>query len=225
MLEEGTDKLVIDELPTMILRMTDDIETARTFLYWLRYVRNSYGIRMIVCGSIGIDAVVRKCGITESINDLRRISVDPLPRSDSIRLIERLLAQLKIKHDDSAAGMIYERIGVGVPFFINVLVQSIYDKMGSDGKMLDRDAIEKGYCRMIGVAVKGYFAHYFERLGRYYEDEAEIAKEILNMLAVKESDTDELENRCGAAGIRTSKGAWRFHTRFLRDLWKERCGL
>lgn len=55
----------------MILRMTDDVKMARTFLYWFRHVRNSYGIRMAVCGSIGIDAVVRKCKITESINDLR----------------------------------------------------------------------------------------------------------------------------------------------------------
>ena len=58
-------------MPTMILRMTDDVKMARTFLYWFRHVRNSYGIRMAVCGSIGIDAVVRKCKITESINDLR----------------------------------------------------------------------------------------------------------------------------------------------------------
>jgi len=243
--EDGTDKpvLVIDELPTMILRMTDDVETARTFLYWLRYVRNSYGIRMVVCGSIGIDAVVRKCKITESINDLRRISVDPLPRGDSIRMIEQLLVQLEIKHDASAAEMIYERIEVGVPFFINVLVQSIDDTMDSDGVVLDQGTVDKAYYRMIGVAGKGYFAHYFERLGRYYEDEAEIATEILNMLVVKESDTGELENRCRAAGIdaenlhdlmgrleedfyvASSKGVWRFHTRFLRDLWKERCGL
>ena len=243
--EGGTEKLVlaIDELPTMILRMTDDVEAARTFLYWLRHVRNSYGVRMVVCGSIGIDAVVRKCAITESINDLRRISVDPLPRGDSIRMIEQLLSQLTIKHDASTAEMIYERIEVGVPFFINILVQSISDTTDRDGEMLDQAAIDKAYRHMIGAAGRGYFAHYFERLGRYYGNEAEIAKAILNMLAVKESDTEELESRCKTAGIETenlrdlmgrleedfyvesNKKVWRFHTRILRDLWRERCGL
>lgn len=243
--EDGADRpvLAIDELPTMILRMADDVETARTFMYWLRHVRNSYGIRMVVCGSIGIDAVVRKCAITESINDLRRISVDPLSRSDSIGMIEQLLLQSKIKHDAGAAEIVYERIEVGVPFFINILVQSIHDTMDRNGEELDRGTIDKAYYRMIGAAGRGYFAHYFERLGTYYGKDAEIAKAILNMLAVKESDTDELENRCRTAGIEASNlrdlmnqleedfyvssndGVWRFHTRILRDLWKERCGL
>ena len=139
--------------------------------------------------------------------------------------------------------MIYERIEVGVPFFINILVKSISDTTDRDGEMLDQAAIDKAYRHMIGAAGRGYFAHYFERLGRYYGNEAEIAKAILNMLAVKESDTEELESRCKTAGIETenlrdlmgrleedfyvenNKKVWRFHTRILRDLWRERCGL
>lgn len=245
---------IVDELPSMILNMirNDDngIKTAKLFLNWLRQLRISYDIRFIICGSIGIDQVITECDAVDTINDLKRIMVNPLSESQSKEMIKQLFDGLSTCVDAEIIQKIYEQVGVGVPFFIKILIQAVVDEMNENESKLSVDIIEKAYNeKVLGVGGRGYFEHYFTRLDHYYKNGlGKIAKSILDHLAIrqvvsledlkqlffqitKSNDTAKftaLINRLEGDFYLTmdiSSKNCRFYTKVLEDLWRNRRGL
>ncbi len=147
---------IVDELPLMILNMIDNndngIQIAKLFLNWLRQLRISYDIRFIICGSIGLDQVITECNAVDTINDLKRIMVNPLPESKSKDMIKQLFEGLNISVDAEIIQKIYEQVGVGVPFFIKIMIQAVVNEMNENESKLSVDIIEKAYNeKVLGV--------------------------------------------------------------------------
>ena len=244
--------IIIDELPTYLLKMQEKYQdngaTVSTFLHWLRGIRQEHQIRFIVCGSIGINSIVDKYGLENSVNDLSRLSLPHFDNETAKEMITILLDKYKINHTDDLIKEIMVQIGVQVPFFIQLMLKEILNRTNSGEKKLTREIICNSYTTgLLGIEGKKDFEWYFKRLktefwGKDYQIAYEILKRLTQVSSATETELEEIYNRVKQkenkpefrkiidileTGFYITKNgnSITFHNKVLRDLWIQEGGV
>ena len=141
--------VIIDELPIYLLRMEEKYQdngtTISTFLHWLRSIRQDLQIRFIVCGSIGINSIIDKYGLENSVNDLSRLSLLPFDDETAKGMITTLLDKYNIEYTEDLIREIMDQIGLQVPFFIQSILREIRDRTNYGDKKLTSEIIADSY--------------------------------------------------------------------------------
>ena len=196
--------LVIDELPIFLKRMVQHDSDARRvdeFLSWLRKALQSHGENspvLIISGSIGLEPLVRRQGISDRINHLYSYRLAPWGRDTSIKCFNLLAKNYELNVEEGVADEVYETLGVGIPHH----VQSFFARMRDFTMMRGRDRIlvedVKTVYRteLLGPPGQNDLVHYETRLKEALEDENySIAMEILAEAATQELFTQDAQ-RC-----------------------------
>ena len=247
-LKKGNPKsiVIIDELPTYLLKMQekygDNGSTTSTFLHWLRGIRQDLQIRFIVCGSVGIDAIVDKYGLETAVNDFAKLQLLPFDDTTAKDMITILLDKYNIDHTDDLIKEIMESIGLQVPFFIQLMLKEIRDRTGFGSKDLTSEIISDSYRQgLLGAEGKKDFVWYFKRLrtefqGKDYQTALEILRLLAQVPSAPESELEAIHSRIqrrdDRPGFRRILDALEtgfyitrsdvgitFHNKVLRDLW------
>lgn len=194
--EALTDKtiVVLDELPEFLLTLERTGQDMRGFMAWLREIRQTYGTRFILCGSVSIDGVLDRHTLGNSINDLERITVPPFDLDTALCMIELVLDDYKIVHASNHAEMIVSKIGVAVPYFVQLVLRQILEETDYGRMELTDDMITRAY-RDVILGDKGskYFRWYLDRLKIEFPHKAQrsAAKRILDHVAIKEPSLEQ----------------------------------
>ena len=182
-----------DEAPWMIAKIhnTCGWQTAADVLDQLRAVRQRHRcIRFLFTGSIGFHHVLRNLrdgrSHRASINDLRRAELPPLAPDDAGRLAWALLRWI-VEHGTSAsdplpdlAEVITERCE-GIPWFIHAAV----DDLSKQKQPIDRASVDRVVDAARYSASDGWeLRHYVDRVDEYYGADADLARAILDAVAV-----------------------------------------
>ncbi|HAO08222.1 MAG TPA: hypothetical protein DCQ50_14830, partial [Chryseobacterium sp.] len=123
--------LLIDELPEVLhnLYLKDQKETALNILKNLRHWRQEDGFRKIqfvLAGSIGIHYVVKTiAGRSSDINDLYKITYQPLDESEVSDYISTVTKNASVQYDEDKILHIKNKIQYFVPYFINLMLDEI----------------------------------------------------------------------------------------------------
>lgn len=182
---------LIDEIPLMV-RNIKDKETAKSFLHWLRALRQmpevSDKTRWVFGSSIGFIHVIRIVGTTsEAINDLKAIRIAEFEKPEAKEFIKKLITkELEIEDlDSSIIDAILHEIGTPVPFFLQIMISEFINLIRK-GRTLSSEVIREAYNKMLMPWNRSYFEHYYERLVIYYELEmAKIVRRMLSLVARK----------------------------------------
>ena len=244
--------IIIDELPIYLLKMqekyNDNGSTVSTFLHWLRSIRQDLQVRFIVCGSIGIDSIVDRYGLDNSINDLSRMSLPPFKYKTAKGMITTLLDRYNIYHTDDLIKEILDHIGLQIPFFIQLMLKEIRDRTNSGRKKLTSEIISDSYTKgLLGTEGKKDFEWYFSRLKREFEGKdylitLEILKRLTQVSSATECELEEIYNKIRQKEnkpefrkilhtletgfyIEENKNGISFHNKVLRDLWIKEGGV
>ena len=186
--------VVLDELPLFLLSLDTQKGDVQEFMAWLREIRQTYGVRFILCGSISIDGVLARHRLGNSINDLERIKVPPFDRNTALSMIEHILQNYKIVHDHNHAEMIVDKIGVAIPYFVQLILRQILDETEYGRMALTSDAIENAYGNAIfGDEGHKYFRWYFDRLENEFpnRNQRSVAKQILDHVATGRPSSEQ----------------------------------
>lgn len=238
--------IVVDELPSFLLNLESagvQSQSIGMVLRWLRQMRQAHDARFVVCGSIGIDNILRRHGLFNTVNDLERITVSPFGHGTASRMIERLLDKASIKYEPNHTQKILGKIGVpSPPYFLQIMLREII-KMTGAKKRLSEDVIDKSYQGVLGDAGKGYFEWYYDRLKTEFPpDLLHAVVSMLDYLAERESSTksdlsgvffDALKKkddeifldvvRALESGFYIAKdNCYSFRVKVLRDWWSQR---
>ena len=244
--------IVIDELPLYLLKMQEKYQdggsTISTFLHWLRKMRQDLQIRFIVCGSIGIHALVDRYGLENSVNDLAKVSLPPFDDETAKGMIAAVLNKHNIRHTEDIVNEIMNQIGLQVPFFIQLMLKEARDRTNFGKEELTSEIVTESYRKgLLGTEGKGDFEWYFKRLkGEFRGKNYSVALGILELLTkvpgASESELEDIykrikrrENRPefrqilrileSGYYIRQNKGVILFHNKILRDLWIQEGGV
>ena len=248
--------LVMDELPIFLNRMLRDEQDGwkrvEEFLSWLRREMQDVegkSLSLIVSGSIGLEPLVRRLGISDRINHFYSFRLGPWDRRASIECFERLAGGCGLSIEDDVAAAVYEKLGIGIPHH----VQSFFARLQDFAAMQGRDRltaadVEEVYrTQLLGPQGQNDLVHYETRLNEgLAEEDRRIAMEILAEAAAQEAfnadarrclerlysklvddapariaDTLEVLEHDGYLQA-DSAGVYRFQSHLLRDYFKAR---
>ena len=251
-LVQGADPtlLLIDEFPIFVQRLLDTapngVERAQLFLDWFRALRIGHaheaGSRFLLAGSIGLDGVVSRAGLSSTINDLVSFRLPPLDPVRARRLLDALCDGENFPMPADVIDHFLARIDWPVPFHLQLLFSQVLRAAKFHGADPTSDLVDRCYDELLATDMRKHFAHWEERLGLFGPTEEPLARAVLAAAArdpqgVDASILSQLRIRAGRTsadlnalmpelehdGYLTRDGPrWRFASSLVRDWWVRR---
>ena len=247
--------LAVDELPIFLMRMRDADGSARRvdeFLSWLRSVVQTLGRdgpTLIVSGSIGLQPLVTRLGLSDRINYLYPFSLGPWDRDTTLKCIDRLARSYKLDVADGVAENMHELLGLGIPQHVQSFFARLRDYSIQQGReqvtVADVAAVYRN--DLLGPSGQNDLSHYETRLTNALGDTGvKLAMEILAEAAVRDVFSagariglerlyatelgDEAATRINEVldvlvhdgYLQPDKDGYRFLSRLLKDWWSAR---
>ncbi|MFO0745688.1 MAG: AAA family ATPase [Myxococcota bacterium] len=187
---EALDKLgerwlvLVDELPIFVLGLIRQDESggrARSFLNWLRVLRNPVRpghadakagahaapeptVRWVVAGSIGLDAVVARANLGDTINDLDIFPLGPFSARTADEFLVALSDSYGLPLDVATRARLLERAGWLIPFYLQILFSKLHDLAAEQGFAPSPDLVDRVVEELLTPAYRAYFDYWRQRL-------------------------------------------------------------
>ena len=171
--EPGRNLLVIiDELPILVSRMLrteGGIHDAELLMSWFRQLRQAPELREKICtlvgGSIGLEGVLRRGGLSGSINDLVPFHLDSWNRSTAAEFLSSLGPSYEFALDDTSITRLLDLLHDPVPYHVQLFFSSLRDVCRGDAARVSPEAAEQCFAeRLTGASGTAYLDHYATRL-------------------------------------------------------------
>jgi len=182
---------LLDEFPaflTLVARKSAR-EEVEAVLNWFRSARHELldgAPRFLVTGSIGLKGVVRRLGLTPSINDFDVLDIPPFGDDEALKLLARLAEDNHAPLDDKGRRHVLRLLGANWPILLQLFICEIQDagfKKAPAKAQLDRLYRE----RIVGGNRNEYCDGMMSRLKQAFsESEGRLAREILKNLCRSE---------------------------------------
>ncbi len=246
--------LLVDELPMFVLRLLRDDPSAvraRKFLEWFRALRQRSdmegGVRWLLAGSIGLDAVTARLNLGDTINDLHIYHLGPFGE----RAAGDLLRELATTHDlplgEDVRDYMIRRVGWLIPFHLQLLFADLRSHCKERGGTPSVASVDAAYETLLSASRKGYFDYWRQRLHEELgKPDASFSLALLAAVARDESGANRqtlqqvLGNHVADQVQRDEKlrflldvlegdgylvedaGRFRFRSPLVRDFWLQR---
>jgi len=169
---EGDDDwlVCIDELPVFIINLLqqgeDGRRRARAFLYWLRDLRQNHyqRIKWLMAGSIGLDTLAARLGLSDTINDLEPFPLDAFNEDSALRFLGKLAESYNIALSEELCRAIVARVGWPVPYYLQLMFSHLRDESLDSAAPPDKAMIEKVFEKLLGNSYRNHFDYWRQRL-------------------------------------------------------------
>jgi len=129
---------LLDEFPwflDFIAKKSRD--EAEQVLAWFRYARvtlSEHPARFLVTGSIGLDGLVRRLGLSPTINDFDSIEIPPLNEADALEFLATLARDEDVALTAKGRQHILRLLGTNWPILLQLFVSEIQEWQAEDEK-------------------------------------------------------------------------------------------
>lgn len=187
--------IIIDELPLLLSRMLRTAERkhdAEMLLSRLRHWRQApelrSKVRTLVGGSIGLEGVLRRAGLSGLINDLAPFHLDSWDRPTAAEFLKVLGNGCDFRLDDGAIARILDLLRDPVPYHVQLFFSTLRDACRREPSRVSPEMIERCFEeRLAGASGTAYLDHYAERLEIAFDQrEHETARDILGRACRRE---------------------------------------
>ena len=171
--------LVIDEVPVFLqrlLRSDDGFEQVDGFLSWLRSMVQQVpreSLSLMVTGSIGLMPLVERLGIPDRVNYLYSYRLGPWDGATSIECFNALARSEAIHLAPGVAQAVYDRLGIGIPYHVQLFFARIADYARvQDKPMVTVADVETVYRQqLLGPEGQAGLLHYETRLRQVLDED------------------------------------------------------
>jgi len=129
--------LFLDEVPILVNRILLDEQYeiapegrrhADAFLSWLRAnsMHHQGRIRLVVTGSIGLEPIARRAGLSSTLTTLTPFPLGPWSRETALGCLAALASEYQLGLPPERAGEMLDLIGVCVPHYVQMFFDHIY---------------------------------------------------------------------------------------------------
>jgi uncharacterized protein len=183
---------LLDEFPAflnLVVKKTsrDEVEAALNWFRSARHDLSDSSTRFLVTGSIGLRSVVRRLGLSPTVNDFDVREIPPLKDAEALDLLQQLAADNAVPLDEAGCRHVLKLLGANWPILFQLFVSEIQDEglaTPPTSSALDRLYRERLIC---GNRNK-YCDNMFDRLKDIFsESECRLAREILRTLCRAEN--------------------------------------
>lgn len=181
--------ICVDELPVFIVKLLQQGEPsrqrARTFLYWLRDLRQTHfqRIKWLLAGSIGLDTMTARLRIGDAINDLEPFKLDAFSPDSAKRFLAELARSYELPLDSATIGHLLERIGWPVPYYLQLMFSHLRDAYLDEKTQPSPTAVDAVFDKLLGQSYRVHFDYWRQRLDdELGQPEAGYASRILDLI-------------------------------------------
>lgn len=247
---------LLDEFPWYLghLARKHTAEEVEAVLNWFRSARQDLAggkTRFLVTGSIGLEGLLRRIGLSPTANDFDTIEIPPLSDEEAIVFLMQLSKDEEIPLNEAAGHRILKLMGANWPILLELFMSELQDKELKKSPTMPelKDLYE---VRMVCGSRNKYCQEMFNRLSKdelFSPTERRIAFETLKLLTsqpvVGGSDLENIHTRivpdekvrsmtADELGfvidtlrhdgylLRRDDGQYQFASNILRDYWIHR---
>ncbi|HEY0328786.1 MAG TPA: AAA family ATPase [Rhodopseudomonas sp.] len=183
--------ILVDEIALFVAaRLAADPTATLEFLYHLRKLRQAYPkVRWLLTGSIGLDVVARRAGLSGSLVDLEIFPLDPFSKPEARAYLAELCKNGKVRWrfalDDNGFDHLAEQLGWLSPFYLHLIANRIKSEAIDGGVPFATIAeIDCAFEQLLAPAYRGSFAAWEEHLTKNFpKPESDILHAILESCA------------------------------------------
>lgn len=177
--------LMIDEFPMFLQRLVEASPArARLLLDWFRSVRQAQeAARFLVAGSIGLDAVVARAGLSATINDLATYRLPPLDPARARRLVRALGEGEQLALPDAVVDRIVQVIDWPIPFHLQLVFAEVFRAHRYGAANLHPDLVDRSLAQLLEPDARKHFAHWLERIRASPAEDQAVLRKILALAA------------------------------------------
>ena len=183
--------IIVDELPVLVSRMLradNDTRSVELLLSKLRHWRQApelHKVRTLVGGSIGLEGVLRRAGISGLINDLTPFPLESWDRDTATEFLARVGRHSNFLLDQCPISQILDLLRDPVPYHVQLFFSALRDACHGQLAGISPDLIERCFAeRLAGATGTAHLDHYETRLEiAFNRDEHETARGILGRVS------------------------------------------
>ena len=181
--------IIVDELPLLVsrlLRAGDRRHEVELLLSRLRHWRQAPAlrnrIRTLIGGSIGLEGILRRAGLSGSINDLAPFHVESWGRATAVEFLNRLGSDCDFRLDGESITHMLELLQDPVPYHVQLFFSALRDASDGNPSGVSRKLIERCFEeRLAGARGTAHLDHYADRLEIAFDErEHDMARDILS---------------------------------------------
>ena len=181
--------IIVDELPLLISRMLRSDGGHREvelLLSRLRHWRQAPELRgrvhTLVGGSIGLEGVLRRAGLSGLINDITPFRLEAWGRTTAIEFLDGVGRDSEFPLDQDSITHILELLGDPVPYHVQLFLSALRDACQGEPARISPNLIEQCFVeRLAGAAGTAHLDHYATRLEiAFNPEEYTTARSILS---------------------------------------------
>ena len=179
--------IIVDELPVLVSRMlrSDNGNDVALLLSRLRYWRQAPELRgrvhTLVGGSIGLEGVLRRAGLSGSINDLTPFLLNSWDRITATDFLESMGRDNDFILDQCSISQVLDLLRDPVPYHVQLFFSALRDACQGQRAHITPDLIQQCFAeRLAGATGTAHLDHYETRLEvAFSPDEHDTARTIL----------------------------------------------
>ena len=195
---EGRLLIIIDELPFLVSRLVDNgaKRDAELLLSKLREWRQAPDLRGIVVtlagGSIGLEGVVQRAGLSGTINDFVPFHLESWPRSTARQFLDEIGRSSGFPLGESTVEQVLDLLYDPVPYHLQLFFQVLRDECRDDPASLTAGLVKSCFEQQLaGASGTAHLDHYATRLEIALDErERAAALAILSRLSWLASPTE-----------------------------------
>ncbi|WP_227428934.1 AAA family ATPase [Psychrobacter sp. I-STPA6b] len=182
--------IAIDEFPDVLEKIahTHGKQGAEHFLSGIRALCQdpefNKKVQFILTGSIGLDTLAEKLGVTDLINMLTIAGIRPLSHDEALAFIDfysnRYLPEVSFDKDTKEA--IIEAVGWNMPYYLRLVCEQLYDIADEEERNINSSDVAIAIHTLFQQASTTQFAHWRERLNRLDNTERKFAYQVLDLI-------------------------------------------
>jgi hypothetical protein len=250
-LAEQPTVVALDELPLLVNRVAKrDVADVELLMGLLRGLAGDLpDVRWLISGSIGLEPILHRVGLTGMITHLRSYPIDAWDEGTTTGAIEALANTAGLELEAGAAHAVFAHLGLGVPYHVQVLVDEVRrDAARRECMHVTIDDVRRVYDGpFLTSAVRAHLLHLETRLRSVLGegDALRLALDLLTQAAVAEPLSgsqatllsDDLVEDVGQRPailrevleilehdlyLGRQADGWRYRSRLVRDWWRQR---
>ena len=238
--------IIFDELPFLLSRMLRtggrEHETELLlshFRHWRQAPELRGTVHTLVGGSIGLEGVLRRAGLSGSINDLTPFRLESWDKATAVSFLSSLGHAYNFNLEDEFVKQILGLLGDPVPYHLQLFFSALRDTGQGDARHVSAQLIAECFAdRLAGPSGTAHLDHYAKRLDfAFDEDEHRTALDILgrtcrraNGIRVAELEDLRQQNQSAFRSVlrdletdgyvrRDPNETLRFRSNLLRQWW------
>jgi len=181
---------LLDEFPwflDLVAKKSSPAEV-EAVLAWFRHARQEladHPARFLVTGSIGLDGLVRRLGLSPTINEFDTVEIPPLKDSEALAFLDQLARDEGVKLSAGGRACILRLLGTNWPILLQLFVSEIQEWQLATQKGAPTNAELRRIYRdgLAGGSRNKYCSGMWDRLPKVFSlSEVRLAREILKEL-------------------------------------------